>query len=59
MEAIVLEAGAKAHEWSRDGQHLALRGTESTLWLLTLGDASVLEIADLRPSVPNLDWGPP
>jgi Tol biopolymer transport system component len=58
-EAIVLDAGAMAHEWSRDGQHLALRGSESTLWLLTMSDGSVLEIANLRASVPNLDWGPP
>jgi Tol biopolymer transport system component len=58
-EAIVLDAGAEAHEWSRDGQHLALRGSESTLWLLTAGDGSVLEVAVLRASVPNLDWGSP
>lgn len=57
-EAILLEAGAQAHEWSRDGQHLALRGSESALWLLTTSDASVLEIEDVRASVPNLDWGP-
>lgn len=49
-EVIVLEASAQPHEWSRDGQHLALRGSESTLWLLSVGDGS--------GSVPDLDWGP-
>ncbi|PRQ00499.1 hypothetical protein [Enhygromyxa salina] len=59
METVVLDAGAQAHEWSRDGQHLALAGPEFALWLVTVGDGSVLSIADLRASVPNLDWGPP
>jgi hypothetical protein len=58
-ETILLAADAKAHEWSRDGQHLALRGSESSLWLLGIGDTSVLEVEDVHASVPNLDWGPP
>jgi Tol biopolymer transport system component len=57
-ETVMLDTDAQPHEWSRDGQHLALRGSEATLWLLTTGNGSVLEIADLRASVPNLDWGP-
>lgn len=58
-EVIMLEASAQAHEWSRDGQLLALRGSESMLWLLSVGDGSVLAIADVGASVPNLDWGLP
>lgn len=58
-EVIVLEAAAQAHEWSRDGQQLALRGSESALWLLRVDDGGVLATADVGASVPNLDWGPP
>lgn len=59
LETILLEADAQPHEWSRDGQLLALNGTPTTLWLLSTSDASVLEVEDVRVSVPNLDWGPP
>ncbi|KIG17266.1 hypothetical protein DB30_03449 [Enhygromyxa salina] len=55
-ETIMLEAEAAAHEWSRDGRHLAMPGPDRTLWLLSRDDGSVREVVGLRASVPNLDW---